>query len=123
MDSRRQNKFNRLLLKEISAYFQKNPHYAKGGLITVTDVKVTSDLSIARVYLSFIATKDPQKALDAITDHTSSIRGDVGTLIRNQLRKIPELHFFHDDTADYAQKMDKIIDDLHIPPSEEDDKK
>lgn len=121
MDSRRQNKVNRLLLKEISSYFQRNPQHARGGLITVTDVKITSDLSIARVYLSFIGVKEAQTVLDQIIDHTSAIRGEVGTLIRNQLRKIPEFHFFHDDTADYAQKMDKIIDNLHIPPSPEDD--
>jgi ribosome-binding factor A len=119
MDSRRQNKVNRLLLKEVSSYFQKNSQYAKGGLITVTEVKITSNLGIARIYLSFIAVKDTDAAMKNVIEHTSVIRGEIGNLIRNQLRKNPELHFFHDDTAVYAQNIGKIIDDLEIPPDSE----
>lgn len=118
MDSRRQNKVNRLLLKEISAFFQKNSHYANGGLITVTEVKITSDLSIARVYLSLIGVKNPSELVDNIVDKTSVIRGEIGTLVRNQLRKIPEFHFYLDETAQYAQNIGKIIDNLDIPPED-----
>ncbi|QNL21892.1 30S ribosome-binding factor RbfA [Hyphobacterium sp. CCMP332] len=118
MDSRRQNKVNRLLQKEISEFFQRNAHYGNGALITVTEVKITSDLSIARVYLSLIGTKNPQQVIDKVVEKTSSIRGEIGTLIRNQLRKIPEFHFFLDETAQYAQNISKIIDNLDIPPED-----
>ncbi len=111
---------NRLLLKEVSAFFQKNSQFAKGGLITVTDVKISPDLGIARIYLSFIGIKDSQKALDQIVEQTSMIRGEIGNLIRNQLRKIPELYFYLDDSAEYAQNIGKIIDNLDIPNKEED---
>ncbi len=121
MDSRRQNKVNRLLLKEISAFFQRNAHFGNGGLITVTEVKITSDLSIARIYISLLGTKNSQEIINNIVDKTSAIRGEVGTLIRNQLRKIPEFHFFLDESAEYAQNISKIIDNLDIP--KEDDEK
>lgn len=121
MNSRRQQKVNRLLLKEISDFFQRNAHFANGGLITVTDVSITSDLSVARVYLSIIGTKNPSEAIDKIIAHTSMIRGEIGTLLRNQLRKIPEFHFFHDESAEYAQNIGKIIDNLDIPPEESDE--
>ena len=118
MDSRRQNKVNKLLIKELSSFFQKNSHFSQGGLLTVTDVKITSDLSIARVHLSFIGVKDIQKAVDYISERVSTIRGDIGNTLRNDLRKIPEFHFFPDESAEYSQNINRILDNLNIPPAE-----
>lgn len=121
MDSRRQQKVNRLLQKEISDFFQRNHHYANGGLITVTDVSITSDLSIARIYLSIIGTKNPSEVVEKVKENVGRIRGEIGNLLRNQLRKIPELHFYHDMSAEYAQNIGRIIDNLDIPPEEEEE--
>ena len=118
MDSRRQNKVNKLLLKELSEYFQKNSHYSQGGLLTITEVKVTSDLSIARVYISFMSVKNTEAATDYVIDHANSIRGELGNALRNQLRKIPEFQFFLDESAEYAQNINKIMENLNIPPEE-----
>lgn len=118
MDSRRQNKVNKLLLKELSGFFQKNSHFAMGGLITVTDVTITADLGIARIHLSLLGGGNPEKIMEGIEDKTSFIRGEIGNALRNSLRKIPELHFYLDDSAEYAQNMNKVLGDLNIPPEE-----
>lgn len=110
-------------MKELSDIFQKNSQYAQKGLLTVTDVKVSPDLSLARIYLSFIGVKDSLKAVENIENSHGAIRGELGNNLRNSLRKIPELQFYLDDTAEYAQKINKIMDGLHIPPSKEDDNK
>ena len=112
-----------MLMKELSDIFQKNAEYAQKGLLTVTDVKISPDLSLARVHLSFIGVKDPLKAVENIENSHGAIRGEMGNKLRNSLRKIPELQFFLDDTAEYAQKINKIMDGLDIPPSKDDEEK
>jgi len=118
MESKRQQKVARLLQKDLSEIFQRDARHLFGGaFITVTTVRVTPDLSVARVYLSFLATKNKSLLLDAIREKGRTIRQQLADRIRHQLRIIPELNFLLDDTAEYAAKMDALFANLEIPPA------
>jgi ribosome-binding factor A len=86
-------------------------HVTRGAMVTVTKVKVTSDLSIARVYLSLFATKDKEALLEEIRKHGSEIRGKLGSRIRHQLRVVPGLQFYEDDSLDYIENIDHLLHD------------
>ena len=116
MDSTRQLKYSRLIQKEIGDLFMKEgKNFYGSSFITITGVKVTPDLSIARVYISVFKEKGEAVILK-LESHKREIRRKLGERIRNQARIIPELEFFIDDSLDYADKIDKIMKDLHIPP-------
>ncbi len=120
MDSKRQQKFARLIQKDLSEIFQKDMRSTFGNaFITITDVKVTPDLSIARTYLSFMLAADKEGLIADIREKAKHIRGILGHKIRHQARIIPDLEFYLDDTAEYAAKMDQIISQLDIPPLKE----
>ena len=122
MDSKRQQKFARLIQKDLGDIFQKETRdLFEGAFITVTEVKVSPDLGIARVYLSFMLAKNKAMLLEAIQDQGKTIRQRLATRIRHQVRVIPELHFYLDETADYAARMDALISNLQIPPADESD--
>lgn len=122
MESKRQQKVARLLQKDLSEIFQRDSrHLFNGAFITVTNVRVSPDLSIARVYLSFLATPNKESLLDLIKERSKAIRQQLADRVRHQLRIIPELHFFLDDTAEYAAKMDALFANLDIPPAPEED--
>ena len=115
MDSTRQLKFSKLIQKEMGDIFQKEgKNYFGKSFITVTAVKVTPDLSIARVYMSTFHEKGEDVLLKLET-HKREIRRKLGERIRNQARVIPELEFFIDDSLDYAEKIDKLMKGLVIP--------
>lgn len=108
--------------KDLSEVFQRQvPHLFNGAFITVTSVRVSPDLSVARVYLSFLATKNKEMLLDDIREKGKVIRQHLGDRVRHQLRIVPELNFFLDDTAEYADKMDKLFAGLDIPPAPDED--
>ncbi|MVM37460.1 30S ribosome-binding factor RbfA [Spirosoma sp. HMF3257] len=118
MESKRQQKVARQLQKDLSEIFQRDvPHLFNGAFITVTSVRVSPDLSVARVYLSFLATKNKQLMLETIQEKGKVLRQHLGERVRHQLRIVPELSFYLDDTADYADKMDKLFAGLEIPPA------
>ncbi len=118
MESKRQQKVSRQLQRDLSEIFQRDvPHLFNGAFITVTSVRISPDLSVARVYLSFLAAKNKQMLLDSILEKSKVLRQHLGDRVRHQLRIVPELHFFLDDTADYADKMDKLFSGLEIPPA------
>jgi len=122
MDSKRQQKFARLIQKDLGDIFQKETRdLFEGAFITVTEVKVSPDLGIARVYLSFMLAKNKTLLLESVQDQGKTIRQRLANRIRHQVRVIPELHFYLDETADYAARMDEIISNLHIPPADESD--
>lgn len=122
MESKRQQKVSRQLQKDLSEIFQREvPHLFNGAFITVTSVRISPDLSVARVYLSFLATKNKQLLLETIQEKGKTLRQHLGDRVRHQLRIVPELHFFLDDTADYADKMDKLFSGLDIPPAPAED--
>jgi ribosome-binding factor A len=118
MESKRQQKVSRQLQKDLSEIFQREvPHLFNSAFITVTSVRVSPDLSVARVYLSFLATKNKALLLETIQEKGKVIRQHLGERVRHQLRIVPELVFFMDDTAEYADKMDKLFSGLEIPPA------
>ncbi len=119
MESKRQQKVARQLQKDLSEIFQRQvTHLFGSAFVTVTAVRVSPDLSIARVYLSLMATKNPSLLFDTIRDSGRTIRQLLGERVRHQLRIVPELVFFLDDTAEYAAQMDKLFADLTIPPAD-----
>ena len=116
MDSKRQQKFSRLIQKELGGIFQQDTKSLFGkAWITVTQARVSPDLGVAKVYLSFLLVEDKGQLLDEINDKKKIIRQTLAVRIRNQVRVIPELVFFMDDTAEYAAKMDTLIAGLEIP--------
>ena len=111
MDSTRQLKYARLIQKEMGDIFQRNgPNYYGKAFVTVTGVRVSPDLGIARVYLSVFGIKDAQGVIDQVEVHNKEIRRELGNRIRHQARIIPELKFFLDDSLDYAEKINKLLD-------------
>jgi ribosome-binding factor A len=112
----RQQKFGKLVLKELSDIFQQDKRgILDNAFITVTDVLVSPDLGIARVYISMMLAKDKQAVLDKITARKSEIRKALGDRIRKQVRVIPDLVFFIDELQEQATKMDALIESLNIP--------
>lgn len=106
----RQSKVARLLQKELGDYFQREAGFiAPGKLITVTIVRLSPDLSFARVFLSIFPNADQDKIMRKIIDATKTIRLELGRKIRNQVRIIPELVFLIDDSMDYFEKIDNLL--------------
>ncbi len=91
-------------------------------MVTITRVEPSPDLGFAKVYLSFLLT-DPKPTFDLINEHKKEIRLHLSKRIGKSVRIIPEIAFFPDESATYAQHMDKVISDLHIPPAPEEDEK
>lgn len=122
MDSKRQQKYAKLIQKDLSEIFQRDArHLFDGAFVTVTTVRVSPDLGLAKVYLSFMLSKEPQKILEKIQKEVKPIRKMLGDKMRKQARIIPELAFFYDDSPDYASKMDSIISNIGIPPKKDDE--
>ena len=124
MESKRQQKVARQLQKDLSEIFQRElPHLFSNAFITVTNVRISPDLSVARVYLSFLLAKNKELLLESIQEKGKVVRQHLGERVRHQLRIVPELQFFLDDTAEYADKMDRLFAGLDIPPAPADDEK
>jgi len=120
-ESTRQQKYSKLIQRDISDIFQKD----KMGIFTntfvsVVDVKMSADLSIAKIYLSMMLVKDKEALLEKIHKHKSEIRRELGNKIGKQVRIIPELIFIIDEVEERASRIDQIIDDLDIPPADDD---
>jgi ribosome-binding factor A len=114
MESKRQQKFAGVIQEDLAAIFQREGiNYLPNTLITITKVRVTPDLAIARVFLSFFNNTNSQTALQAIKLHASEIRYKLGARIKDQVRIIPQLEFFVDDTSEYVERMDKIFEKIN----------
>lgn len=109
METTRQNKISRLIQKELSEIFLLQTKSMNGVLVSVSAVRITPDMSIARVYLSVFPSERSQEIVKNINDNMKSIRYELGTRVRHQLRIIPELKFFVDDSLDYAEKIDELL--------------
>lgn len=109
MESTRLSKIERLLQKELSDIFQKQTQGMHGTLVSVSVVRVSPDLGVARVYLSIFPTEKSKELLEAIRANVKAIRYDLGQRIRLQVRKIPELSFFIDDSLDYIENIDNLL--------------
>ena len=110
MESKRQQRISRLLQKDLGEIFQHEAgSISRGAMITVTKVHVTRDLALSRVYLSIFGTEDKQALLEKIKDHKNEIKYKLGNRIRNQLRAVPELEFYEDDSLDYIDNIDRLL--------------
>ena len=109
METTRQNKISRLIQKELSEIFLLQTKSMNGVLVSVSAVRISPDMSIARVYLSVFPSERSQEIVKNINDNMKSIRYELGTRVRHQLRIIPELKFFVDDSLDYIEKIDSFL--------------
>jgi ribosome-binding factor A len=112
MESQRQLKVSRLLQKEMGALFQlEGQSLFKGAMITVTKVHVTRDLGLARIFISVFAVDDKSAVVDTINQSRKEIRYKLGSRVRHQLRSVPDLEFFEDDSLDYIENIENLLKD------------
>ena len=109
MQETRQNKIARLLQKELSLIFQRQTRAMHGMMVSVTRTKVSPDLSICTAYLSIFPSEKGEEILANINASNKAIRYELGPRVRNQLRIIPELKFFVDDSLDYVEHIDELL--------------
>ncbi|WP_266203569.1 30S ribosome-binding factor RbfA [Pontibacter kalidii] len=122
MESKRQQKFSRLIQKELADIFQREvPHLFGGAYISVSVVRVSPDLGVAKIYLSIMMAQNNEAVLQEVRVNAKTIRHQLAQRIKNQVRIIPELIFYLDDTAEYAAKIDKLFENIDIPPPREED--
>jgi ribosome-binding factor A len=112
----RQQKYGKLIQKELSDIFLKDKRSILGNaFITIAEVRLSPDLSIAKVYLSMTLAKDKKVLLQNIQTHKSEIRKALGDRIRNQARIVPDLIFIIDEVEENAQRMEELLKSLNIP--------
>jgi len=112
MTTTRQHKVSRLLQKELGKYFQTHASaFAGDKMITVTVVRISPDLGVAKVYLSIFPGEKAGETVQTISDRTGLIRSEMGNILRNQLRHIPEFAFFLDDSLDYIDRIEDLLKD------------
>ena len=122
MESKRQQKFAGLLQEELAAVFQKEgAAYLPNTLVTITKVRVSPDLAVAKVYLSFLNTSNTTLSVNTVNSHAGEIRYKLGSRIKDQARIVPQLEFFVDDTSEYVERMDKIFDKISKEPRQPDE--
>ena len=109
MQETRQNKIARLLQKELSVIFQEQTRAMHGVMVSVTRAKISPDLSICTAYLSIFPSDKGEEILQNINASNKAIRYELGTRVRNQLRIVPELRFFIDDSLDYIEHIDELL--------------
>ena len=109
MQETRQNKIARLLQKELSMIFQQQTRAMHGVMVSVTRTKISPDLSICTAYLSVFPSEKGEDILKNIKANEKTIRYDLGQRVRYQLRIIPELRFFIDDSLDYIERIDELL--------------
>lgn len=110
MESTRQKKIARLIQKELAEIFRKRScELTPGKMITVTTVRVSPDISVARIYVSIFPSHEREKDIETIRGSIASLRYELGKQVHNQLRIIPELAVFGDDSLDYIDNIDKLL--------------
>ncbi|MFW5708093.1 MAG: 30S ribosome-binding factor RbfA [Bacteroidota bacterium] len=109
METNRQKRINKQLQKDLGEIFQReSPNLFSRALITVTKVNVTADLSMAKVYLSIFGS-DNEKIMHQVKIHAGEIRKQLGMRVKNQLRQVPQLQFFVDDSLDYIENIENLL--------------
>lgn len=110
MQTTRQNKVSRLLQKELAELFLKESgNWFNNEFITVTAVRVSPDLSFAKVYVSFFKIENREKSLKNIKVHSTDIRREIGFRVKNQLRIIPSFEYYIDDSLDYVERIEELL--------------
>jgi len=120
-EGKRQKQIGGLLQEELSTLFQRlGLNVIDGGLISISSVKLTPDLLEARVYLSFFQVADAKQTMKKIEDRAWEIKRELSARVKQQLRRIPELKFFRDDTLDHVFKMEEIFKQINEEKKEGD---
>ncbi len=109
METTRQAKIARLLQKELSEIFRKQTAKLRGVIVSVSAVRVSPDLSIARAYLSVFPSDKGQEVINEVNRSARTIRYELAQIVRYQLRKTPELSFYLDDSLDYIENIDNLL--------------
>lgn len=116
-ESKRQKQIGGLLQKELTGIFQRlSLSMIDGGMLSIFSVKITPDLLEARIYLSLFQVKDEKAVMSKIEERAWEIKKELASKIKLQLRRIPELKFFQDDTLDYVFKMEEVFRDINKSP-------
>lgn len=119
-EGKRQKQVGALLLQELSDIFQRlGLSMIDGGLVSLTAVKVTPDLLEARVYLSLFQVKDIPATMKKIEERAWEIKRDLAARVKHQLRRIPTLDWFHDDTLEHADRMEELFRRIKTTPPED----
>lgn len=120
-EGKRQKQVASLLYEEFNTIFQRlGLNMLDGGMVSISSVKVTPDLLEARVYLSFFQLKDPAEGLKKIEDRAWEIKKELTASVKRQLRRMPELKFYIDDTLDHVFKMEELFKKLNAERDEKD---
>lgn len=109
METTRQNKIARLIQKELGDIFQAQTRSMHGVLVSVSVCRISPDMSVCRAYLSIFPSERAKEICDNINANVRQIRYELGQRTRFQLRIIPELKFFVDDSLDYAENIDRLL--------------
>ncbi|MBK6730040.1 MAG: 30S ribosome-binding factor RbfA [Bacteroidetes bacterium] len=113
METRRQQKMQVLIKEEMSKFLQREgSNYYGTQFVTVTDVRITPDMHLCRIYVSVFNVATPQQTVDRLNAHIKDIRKRFGNIMRGDLRIIPELEFILDDTLDNVFKLEQLLNDL-----------
>jgi len=119
-EGKRQKQVGGLIQQEMDDIFRRlNMNMIEGGMVSISSVKVTPDLLEARIYLSFFQVADVKAALKKIEDRAWEIKKELASRVRQQLRRIPEIKYFADDTLDHVFKMEELFKKINEekPPS------
>ena len=121
-EGKRQKQIGGLIQEEMNTIFQRlGLNMLNGGMVSIASVKITPDLVEARVYLRFFQVKDVKVALKRIEEKSWEIKKELANRVRHQLRKIPEIKYFRDDTLDHVFKMEELFKQIKSQPSADDD--
>lgn len=123
MEGKRQAKISRLIQKELSEIFRRQTAAMGNVLVSVSAVRVSADLSIAKVYLSIFPPEKAAEILENIKRQTKTCRYELAQAVKDTLRKCPDLNFYLDDSLDYVENIDRLLaadPHLHAEKSEED---
>lgn len=113
-EGKRQKQVAGVIQEEMNDIFVRmGLNMIEGGMVSISQVKITPDLLEARIYLSLFQVSDTEKVLNIFEDRKSEIKRELSSRVKHQLRRIPELRFFHDDTLDHVFRIEEIFRKLH----------
>jgi ribosome-binding factor A len=114
LEGKRQKQVAAVLEQELNDIFQRlGLSMIDGGMVSISGVKITPDLFDARIYLSFFKVNDPAHALKVVEERAWEIKRELASRVRHQLRSMPQLTFYIDDTLDYVDKMEKLFKEIN----------
>ena len=122
IEGKRQKQVATVIQKDLNEIFQRHGlSMINGGMVSIASVKITPDLFDARIYLSFFKVDDHQAALKIIQEKAWEIKKELTARVRHQLRSMPQLTFYIDDTLDYVDKMEKLFKEIKETPNPKED--